>query len=662
MTIDKLLIANRGEIARRIIRTCRAMGIATVAVYSEADRHAPFVQEADEAIALGGNTPGESYLRIDAILDAAQRTGSHAIHPGYGFLAENADLARGCVERGIVLVGPPADAIEAMGSKIEAKRRMQEAGVPVLPSIEVGGRSADELAKQAQQLDWPILVKASAGGGGCGMRIVRGPAELAAALEAARTEARSAFGDETVFLEPYVESPRHVEIQIFGDTHGQIVSLFERECSIQRRHQKIIEESPSVAVDDALRREMGDVAVRAGQAIGYVGAGTVEFLLTAEGKFYFLEVNTRLQVEHPVTECITGLDLVRLQILVAQGEPLPPAALNPTIDGHAIEARVYAEDPRRDYLPMTGRLQRFEFDSDAGLRVDSGFVSGSEISPYYDSLLAKVIVHAPTRAEAARRLAAALASARLHGVRTNRELLVRVLREEEFLAGQTDTHFLERHSPVELGAPLGDLEVQRIHAVAAALAASAASQTAARVLPAVPSGWRNNPSQYQQAKFAADETEILVEYQFERGELRVRVDGDDWSSVRLVDLNAECVRLEVDGCHRSYYVHRVDEIVYVDSSLGASELSVVPRFQDPEDEVRSGSLVAPFPGVVVEIKAGVGDQVAIGDTLLVIESMKMLHAVKAPAAGRVAEVRVESGGHVEMGAILAVVEPADEAT
>ncbi|HEX3725681.1 MAG TPA: biotin carboxylase N-terminal domain-containing protein, partial [Pirellulales bacterium] len=370
-SLNKILIANRGEIARRIIRTCRQMGIATVAVCSDPDRDALFAQEADEVVPLGGARPVESYLRIEAILEAARKTGSDAIHPGYGFLSENADFARACQAAHLVFIGPTAEVIAAMGSKIEAKRRMQAAGVPVLPTIEVHPGRSEQALNQSTALGWPLLIKASAGGGGRGMRIARDHAEFASLVETARREAESAFGDAALFVEPYVEAARHVEVQIFGDMHGNVVHLFERECSIQRRHQKIIEESPSPAVDDALRRAITDAAVRGAREIGYVNAGTVEFLLTPEGKFYFLEVNARLQVEHPVTECVTGLDLVRLQIVIAEGRPLPIEARQATLRGHAIEARLYAEDPQHDYLPSAGELHRFRVPADSGLRVES---------------------------------------------------------------------------------------------------------------------------------------------------------------------------------------------------------------------------------------------------------------------------------------------------
>ncbi len=657
-SFKKILIANRGEIARRILRTCREMGIATVAVFSDADRDALFVQEADEAVPIGGLRPAESYLRTDALLDAARKTASDAIHPGYGFLSENAAFARACEEAGLQFIGPPADVIASMGSKVEAKQRMQAADVPVLPTIEVANQAADEILRKAQSLGWPLMIKASAGGGGRGMRIARTAAEFPPLLKVARQESQAAFGDGTVFVEPYLETARHIEIQILGDTHGNLLHLFERECSIQRRHQKLIEESPSPAMTVELRRALTSAALRAAKEIGYVNAGTVEFLLAPDGKFYFLEVNTRLQVEHPVTECVTGLDLVRLQILVAAGEPLPDEVHNVAARGHAIEARLCVEDPRHDYLASAGRLHRFRFPHESGIRVDSAIGETGVISPYYDSLLAKVIAYAPTRAEAARRLNRALAGAQIHGLRTNRELLVRTIEHPEFLEGRTDTHFLVRHDPVALSAPLGDDCAVRLHAVSAALAAQAERRHEANALTNAPSGWRNNPSQFQQTRFRCDEAEISVEYAFQRGGVRVRVDGEDQSDLKCTAATAERVRLAAGGVERNYDVHRVDDTFYVDSSLGSSVFVELPRFPVPKQETPAGSLVAPLPGVVNEVKVKPGDTVTAGDVVLVIDSMKVFHWIAAPLAGRVTEIRVEAGNHVESGAVLAVIEAA----
>jgi acetyl/propionyl-CoA carboxylase alpha subunit len=654
--ITKLLVANRGEIARRIFRTARAMGIATVAVHSDADATAPFVREADEVVRLPGLTPAETYLRGDDVVAAALRAGADAVHPGYGFLSENAGFARAVETAGLVWVGPPVDAIETMGSKLGSKQLMRDAGVPTLPWTT---DPAD-----ADSVGYPLLVKASAGGGGRGMRVVRTPSDLADAVEGARREAGSAFGDDTVFLERYLDAPRHVEIQVFADTHGNVVSLFERECSIQRRHQKIVEESPSPAVDETLRTAMGEAAVAAAKAVGYVGAGTVEFVVHDAGKggaeFAFLEMNTRLQVEHPVTELVTGLDLVRLQLLVAQGHPLPPEALAPTITGHAIEVRLYAEDARNGFLPATGTLRAFDIDGES-LRVDSGFTGGDVVSPYYDAMLAKVIAHAPSRTEAAARLADGLARARLHGVTTNRDLLVRILREDEFLAGCTDTAYLERHDPAVLGAPLLDDADAPVHLLAAAIAVQAANRAAATVWGHLPSGWRNNPSQPQRLRLRADGAEHEVTYTLDRsGGLTAAVDGADVD----VDVHAATpdeVELTVDGVRRRCAVALHGDVVDVDSPLGASSYVVVPRFPDHSHDHAAGSLVAPMPGSVVRVLVEVGATVEAGQPLVVLEAMKMEHTVAAPGDGTVGEVRVGAGQQVEAGAVLVVFEETADA-
>ena len=526
MSISKLLIANRAEIASRIIRTARAMDITTVAVFSDPDAGLPFVLEADEAVRLPGSAPADTYLRGEALIAAAAATGADAVHPGYGFLSENAAFARACAAAGLTFVGPSPGAIEAMGSKIAAKELMASAGVPVLPgAVFDDGAEPDpaELRKAAEDIGFPVLVKAAYGGGGRGMRIVAGPGEIVAAVASARREAASAFGNGTVFLERFVESPRHVEVQILGDQAGTVVHLFERECSIQRRYQKIIEEAPSPAVRDDLRAELCRAAVAAGQAIGYVGAGTVEFVLDASGRFYFLEVNTRLQVEHPVTELITGLDLVRLQLEIAAGQPLPPQVTGADFTGHAIEARLYAEDVPAGYLPASGDVHTLEIDAADGLRVDAGFASGTRVSTFYDSMLAKVIGYGPTRDDARRVLAAALSRARLHGVVTNRDLLVGILREPEFAAGQIDTGYLDRHRPEELSPP--HPQAGPVHLLAVALAGQARRRAEAPVLGTLPSGWRNNPSAPQRASYELDGRPAEVSYRFGREGLQAAVDG-----------------------------------------------------------------------------------------------------------------------------------------
>jgi propionyl-CoA carboxylase alpha chain len=656
--ITSVLVANRGEIARRVFRTARSLGLSTVAVHSTADAGSPHVAEADAAVHLPGNTPGETYLRGELIIEAARRAGADAIHPGYGFLSENAGFAQAVIEAGLTWIGPPVDAISSMGSKIEAKKLMAAAGVPVLAELTPAEVSAADL---------PVLVKASAGGGGRGMRVVSRLEELSDEIEAASAEALSAFGDGTVFCERYLAAGRHIEVQIMADQHGTIWAVGERECSIQRRHQKVVEEAPSPLVEriPSMRAELFDAARKAAAAIGYVGAGTVEFLADEAGAFYFLEMNTRLQVEHPVTEETTGLDLVELQFAVAAGERLPAEA-PPTV-GHAIEVRLYAEDPANDWQPQTGRLHRFGVGvervfgrkvapSDHNLpesspaevraaprtRVDSGVVDGSEVSPYYDAMLAKVIVWAPDRTAAARRLAAELARARIHGVGTNRDLLAWILRHPAFLAGDTDTRFFERHG---IGGPV-DPGVGRVSALAAALADAAARVPAMRV----PSGWRNVPSQPQRKSYRVGDATHEVAYRLTRDGLVVEDD------ITLVSSAPDRVVLEIDGVRRAFEVAAYDGLVCVDSSLGSVALTPVERFTDPSQQVSAGSLLAPMPGVVTRVGVQVGDKVEQGQPLLWLEAMKMEHTISAPADGVVGELTVEAGQQVEVGAVLAVVE------
>jgi propionyl-CoA carboxylase alpha chain len=653
-----VLVANRGEIARRIFRTCRAMGIGTVAVFSDADAEAPFVGEADAAVRLPGSRPGETYLRGDLVVAAARRAGADAVHPGYGFLSEDAAFAQAVLDAGLTWVGPPPKAIEMMGSKLAAKALMTEAGVPCLPGVDATGLPAGDLAAAAEAIGYPVLVKASAGGGGRGMRIVGSAADLAAAVESAQREATSAFGDGTVFLEKYVERPRHVEVQVMADTHGTCVALFERDCSIQRRHQKVLEEAPSPTVDNALRARLCDAAVAAARAVGYTGAGTVEFVLSQDGAPAFLEMNTRLQVEHPVTELVTGLDLVRLQLQVAQGLPLPAEVAAARLRGHAIEARLYAEDPTRGFLPATGTLHRVEIPRGEGIRVDSGVESGSAVSPYYDAMLAKVLAHGATRQEASARLAAALAGARLHGVRTNRDLLVRVLRSQEWLSGDVDASFLERHDPAVLGAPLADEDTVVLHAAAAALAGAAARRISAPVLTTLPSGWRNLPSALQRTAYVLGDREIAVGYAHRRGVTVVEVDGQPLAGVRVWAAAADWVDLEVDGVRRRYEVRTVGASTWVDSPLGTTPLVELDRYPDPGSGLVQGALTAPLPGTVVRVDIEVGARVTAGQVLVILEAMKMEHAVRAPAEGTVGEVGVQVGRQVESGALLVVVDPA----
>ncbi|WP_206788570.1 biotin carboxylase N-terminal domain-containing protein [Amycolatopsis sp. MtRt-6] len=648
--IQNLLVANRGEIARRVFRTCRDAGIGTVAVFSDADAAAPHTREADAAVRLPGNAPSETYLRAELLVKAAAETGADAVHPGYGFLSENAAFARAVLDAGLTWVGPPPEAIETMGSKVESKRLMAAAGVPVLPELD---------PESVTEEDLPLLVKASAGGGGRGMRVVRSLDELAEAVRGASAEAASAFGDPTVFCERYLETGRHIEVQVLADQHGTVWAVGERECSIQRRHQKVVEEAPSPFVDAAMREELFEAARKAAKAIGYVGAGTVEFLAGPDGRFSFLEMNTRLQVEHPVTENVTGLDLVALQLRIAEGERLP--ADPPPAVGHSIEVRLYAEDPAAGWQPQSGTLHTFEvpdvdrqFREGAGLRLDSGFETGSVVGVHYDPMLAKVITWAPTRAEAARRLAKALAAAKIHGVVTNRDLLVNILRHEAFLAGETDTAFFDRHGLDTLAAPLATPDTERLSALAAALADAAGNRAAATTQSRLPSGWRNVRSAGQRKVFTVAGREYEVVYSLIRDGLRA-----EGFEAELVSAEPGRVVLDVAGVRRAFDVARHDGVSYVDSALGSVALRAEPRFADPDAALAAGSLVAPMPGTVVRLAVQAGDPVKAGDPLLWLEAMKMEHRIAAPADGVVAELPVTVGQQVEVGTILAVVGEAE---
>ncbi|MEJ7832963.1 MAG: biotin carboxylase N-terminal domain-containing protein [Nocardioides sp.] len=651
--IHRLLVANRAEIASRVFRTCRELGIETVAVHSDADARLPFVREADHAVRIPGNAPAETYLRADLILGAARRTGADAIHPGYGFLSENADFARAVGDAGLTWIGPPPEAIEAMGSKIEAKKLMGAAGVPVLTNHTVETATEDDL---------PLLVKASAGGGGRGMRIVRTLAELPGEIAAAQAEAASAFGDGTVFVETYVERGRHVEVQVWGDSNANISVLGERDCSIQRRHQKVVEEAPAPGLlSSETRAAMHDAARAAAETIGYRGAGTVEFLFDEDGdRFFFLEMNTRLQVEHPVTEMVTGLDLVELQIRAAEGGGAQVGGAQ-GIDheparGHAIEVRLYAEDPAADYQPQSGVLTRFEIPQEAGIRVDAGFESGSEVSTHYDAMLAKVIAHAPTRQQAARKLAGVLARARIHGLTTNRDLLVQILRSQAFLDERVNTAFLTERTYAQSDSDPGAT-------VAAAIALAERTRATRTVQQRIPVAWRNVVSQPQVTRFVVSTgstTEpTAVEWYGHRD--GYAVEGYSVVEVRGAQATSleTSVTLEVDGVTTTYDVAISGAAVDVDSARGHVRLTTVPRFVDPADAVVSGSLLAPMPGTVVRVAVEPGAQVAAGDVVLVLEAMKMQHTVSAPTAGTLTEINVETGTQVAAGEVLAIVKGAE---
>lgn len=655
--VTRLLVANRGEIACRIIRTARAMGISTVAVHSEPDADALHVAAADVAAPLGGAAPAESYLDVEAVLAAARRTGADSVHPGYGFLAESAQFARTCAEAGLTFVGPSPEVVAASGDKLAAKAAARAAGVPVLDTY-----PADAVPPEA----YPVLLKAAAGGGGKGMRAVDTAAELSDALASARREAEAAFGDDTVFVERLVRRPRHVEVQILGDVHGNLVHLGERDCSVQRRFQKVIEESPSPAVNGQLRVGLCQAALTVGRALAYTNAGTVEFILDDNGSFYFLEVNARLQVEHPVTElawAVRGrrpLDLVREQIRVARGEPLGFEQQDVIPRGHAIEARLYAEDPAAGFLPSAGIVAVFDPAVRPGVRFDTGVRAGSVVGVEYDPLLAKVIAHAEERGEATALLSAALERTRVQGVAHNRDLLVAVLRSPAFLAGDVTTGFLDQH--FSGWSPGASPERNWWHPAAAALAGALRRRASAHIHRGVPSGWRNNWSQPQRVAYQLGEARVDIGYRRLRdGTWSVSVDGEE-RAARIHGLTGQELDLEVGAVrHRLAVVDR-DGRVYVDSALGATALADVPRFPVPRADDVPGSLRAPMPGTVLSIPVERGARVSAGDTLLVLEAMKMEHPVTAPRAGTVEELLVGPGALVAAGDVLVVLTPGQDAS
>ena len=702
--MKRLLIANRGEIANRIIRTASRMGIETVAVFSDPDATQAFAAGADQAVALGGSTPGESYLDIDKILRAAAMSGADAVHPGYGFLSERADFARSVIDAGLIFVGPRPEAIASMGSKLEAKRIMGEAGVPLLPSAELGESLTDsELIDAGTTIGYPLLIKASAGGGGRGMRIVTASDGLVEAVQSARREAVSAFADGTVYAERYVSPSRHVEVQIFGDDFGAMVHLGERECSIQRRHQKIIEEAPCSNIDDATRQALHDAAITAGRAISYTNAGTVEFLVGGDGDFYFLEVNTRLQVEHPVTEMVTGVDLVEWQLRIAAGEPLPTEGWSAAPFGHAIEARLYAEDPTREFQPSTGVVHRFEIPGaqerdpgvvrvDDGVRVDSIFDTGlsagrlspraggvrsdgiapsGSVSRFYDPMIAKVIAWDTSRTGAANKLASALVRATIDGIETNRSLLVRTLRHPDFLDGSANSEFLTKYPADVLGASLLDEGQLARYAVAAALFLAEGRRGSDAFTPGVRSGFRNVVSGSQATSLTADDRAFAIQYRCDHdGRYLVNVNADDLGAVTAAVCLDRASSASSNGAHCDgeilvtigglRWLHRVrvgEASVGVEGPFGGVTFDRPPRFAEPDSLVPAGSLVAAMPGTVVSVLADVGDRIEQGDALLVMEAMKMELIIRAPHAGVIEAVSVTAGQAVEVDQVLAVVEP-----
>jgi len=674
MDFDKILIANRGEIAVRVIRSARKLGFRTVAVYSTADAGAAHAAAADEAVLIGAPPAAASYLAIDAIVAAAGRTGAGAVHPGYGFLAENADFARACAGAGLCFIGPPVEAIELMGNKRAAKQKLTEAGVACIPGYQGEDQADDTLAREAERIGFPVMVKAAAGGGGRGMRRVADPAELGEALQSARAESESAFGSSELLLEQAIVRPRHVEFQIFGDSHGNTIHLGERDCSVQRRHQKVIEESPSPAVDSALRARMGAAAVEAARACGYVGAGTVEFLLDCEGRFYFLEMNTRLQVEHPVTELVTGLDLVEWQIRVAAGEPLPAGQEQIALQGHAIEARLYAEDPARAFLPQTGKVLVWRLPQAGDVRVDHAVVEGGSISPYYDPIIAKLIAHGATRDDARRKLAAALRDTTLLGVVTNKSFLANICDHEVFARGAATTAFYADHFADD-----PSCRVARPGAVGFASAALVVLLEGARDVVEDESfiGWRSGGPVWVTIELECDATEVALRVDaLGRGEggYRYAVSFPPDDEAAGSEAEPERVELEVVGRaegelevivggvrRRLRYAAEGDRVWLDDGRTVRCFTNTTHAPAEVGGAEGSGRLLAPLDGGVMDLRVAEGDAVERGQLVLVLEAMKMEHRIVAEVDGTVAAIHVARGDQVKTRQLLAEIAPSGDA-
>ena len=638
MSFNSILIANRGEIACRIMQTAQNMGIKCIAVYVDADADAPFVKMADESVLLSS-----SYMDSDAILSAAKQTGAEAVHPGYGFLSENAAFARKVKNNNLIWIGPSAHVIKVMGDKLKAKELAEKSGVPTLPM------AAD--LKDAKDLGYPLLIKAAAGGGGKGMRIVTSPKNLKESVISAQREALSGFGDDRIFIERYVKKSRHIEIQILGDEHGNIVHLGERECSIQRRHQKIIEESPSPKVDPFLREQMGEAALKLAKKIKYCSAGTVEFLMDDKtGEFWFLEVNTRLQVEHPVTEEVTGIDLVYEQIKIARGEELEFTQDDISWHGHSIEARLYAEDPGNNFLPEVGTLIAYDTEMAGDIRWDSGVEQGYKVGTDFDPMLSKVIAWAPNRIDAINKLARGLEKAHFGGVKTNRDFLISCLRNESFINGNTTTDFIEREKPN--GEQV--LSENQIFNASAAIALWIAmgNRASDEVTDFMPSNWTNGRMPYQRIKLMILKNEIEIKYQLKRSGL-FEVMGTN-CKIHAVDESG--IDVEV-GSHRFFaQVTRANDQILINMPFGDLDAVIVPRFIEPGNEIPEGGLVAPMPGKVIEVRVKKGDKVKAGDTLIIIEAMKMEHSIKATENGKVTKLMVSLNQQVDNGATLLVLD------
>jgi 3-methylcrotonyl-CoA carboxylase alpha subunit len=648
-SFDKILIANRGEIAVRIMRTCRKLGISTIAVCSEADVNARHTRLADEAVHLGAAPVRDSYLNISKIIDAALRTGAQAVHPGYGFLSENAAFAEACAAAGLVFIGPSPQVIRMMGFKSAARELAASAEVPVAPGYQGEDQSGEMLRSQIMKIGFPVLIKASAGGGGKGMRLVRSEDEIEWSIEAACREAEKSFGDGSLLLERFIEHARHIEMQIIGDACGNIIHLFERDCSIQRRHQKIIEESP--ALDHSLRQALGDAAVKIGRAIGYTNAGTVEFVLAPTGEFYFIEVNTRLQVEHPVTEMITGLDLVELQIEVAEGKPLSIRQDEVKSSGHAIEARLYAEDPDHDFLPSTGTIYDWHMrEMIEGLRIDTGVEQGMKIGIDYDPLLAKFIAHGADRNEALRKLIYALRAFSVNGVLTNQDFLIRVLEHEDFRGGKTHTGFISEQQSELIN--VDNLELNRASLVATALYLQKQWQYSDEMSVHLPPSYRNNPFRDPAIRLSLGGVESLVSWRhIEANNYRVNI-FDSSIDALVICCNRCEIRLSLDGILRAFRITEVGDRFYLHSSLGSRVIERLPRHPIRQASLDHGSAHSPMPGQVLKIMVETGQKVTAGDPLIILEAMKMEHTMRAVIDGVVEAILVNQGEVVRPGQVL----------
>lgn len=647
-SLSSVLIANRGEIASRIIRTCKKMGIQSIAVFSDADKDLPYVQQADKAIYIGEAEPNASYLNQEKIIDLAKAHNINAIHPGYGFLSENADFAKKCADNNIIFIGPHAKAIEAMGSKAAAKKLMQQHQVPTIRGYQEEDQTIKTLKEEALKIGFPVLLKATAGGGGKGMRIVKNETEIETAIEAAKREAQNAFGIDALIIEKYIENGRHIEFQIFGDQHGNIIHILERECTIQRRYQKVIEESPSPVLTDAKRDEMGAAAVKAAQALNYDNAGTVEFIYDEQtGEFYFLEVNTRLQVEHPITEAITGLDLVQLQIESAQGLPLSIKQADIKGNGYAIEVRLYAEDANNNFLPGSGKVLQFKTPKVEGLRVETGIESGSEISIYYDPMIAKLIIWDNNRLTALRKMAYVLKHLVCLGITTNQQFLLSLVQHPNIIKGAYGTNFIKENL-----LELIQTKANKKHPIAATVFQWYKREQNRSILKNIPSGWRNNFYDYQKDEYLIEEEEVTVRYRYLNNEFEVKL-NDDVYNVKFISLKQQQLCIEVDGVQQHYFVVKQANEIYMQNDLiGPVHLTLKDRFPNKILPKVKGAYLSPMPSKVIKILVKEGDKVAIGDPLLILSSMKMENQILAEEDGTVESIFIKENTNIEAGLTL----------